>query len=123
MNLSSSVITPLIAVFLIFAGTHPVLARRAEPKSVEPVVIGSVRYSVSSSRKLMGFVIAVDVFSGKELWRQRIYRVPINPFLERDAQWVFITSLARRGQTLLIGNERGKYYTLDLITRKVTMDK
>ena len=68
----------------------------------------------------MGFVIATDVSSGKELWRQRIYNVSINPSLEKDVQWVFITAMRRHGDTLLIGNERGENFKLDLATRKVT---
>ena len=87
------------------------------------MVVDSVRYSASAEPELMGFVIATDVSSGKELWRQRIYRVFIKPFLEEDVQWVFITSLVQQNHTLLITNERGGHFTLDLTTRKVTKNK
>ena len=71
----------------------------------------------------MGFVIATDVQSGKELWRKRIYRVPIKPFREADVQWVFITSLGQQGHTLAITNEHNARFRLDLATRKVTRSK
>ncbi|MEY2575598.1 MAG: hypothetical protein QOF80_1085 [Verrucomicrobiota bacterium] len=68
----------------------------------------------------MGFVIATDVSTWKELWRQRIYHVHMKPLLEKDVQWVFITSLTLRDGKLLITNERDEHFTLDLTTRKVT---
>ena len=71
----------------------------------------------------MGFVVATDARSRKELWRERIYTVRVNPELERDVQDVFITSLAVENGTLIITNERGDTYALDLATRKVTKRK
>ena len=57
-----------------------------------------------------------------ELWRQRIYRIRVDPSLERDVQDVFITSLTVRGGSLVIANEHGDRYALDLSTRKVTRE-
>ena len=37
-------------------------------------------------------------------------------------QDVFITSLKRRGNVLVINNERGECFVLDLSTRKVTRE-
>ena len=71
----------------------------------------------------MGFVIASDTTSHKQLWRERIYTVPINPALERDVQHVFVTSLVIERGALIITNERGDSYTLDLATRRVTKRK
>ena len=71
----------------------------------------------------MGFVVATDTTSHKELWRERIYTVRINPVLERDVQDVFITSLVVERGALIITNERGDRYTLDLATRRVTKRK
>lgn len=87
---------------------------------MKPVVINSVRFSAPADPDQMGFVIATDVGSGKMLWRQRIYRVYINPAKERDVQWVFITELIKQDHVLLITNERGNRFSLDLTTRKVT---
>ena len=68
----------------------------------------------------MGFVVATDTRSRKELWRERIFTVRIDPALEGDVQDAFITSLVIEGGALLITNERGDRYALDLATRKVT---
>lgn len=100
-------------------GVPSLPAKRAAPPAVEPVVVGSVRYSAPADPESMGFVIATDAKSGRELWRTRIYHVAINPMLERDVQWVFITALTLRENTLLITNEQGKRFILDLATREV----
>ena len=71
----------------------------------------------------MGFVVATDIAGHKELWRERIYTVRINPLMERDVQDVFITSLVIKRGALIIANERGDRYTLDLATRHVTKRK
>jgi len=70
----------------------------------------------------MGFVVASDTSSGRELWRQRIYQIHVDPSRERDVQDVFITSLTLRSGSLVIANEHGERYVLDLSTRKVTRE-
>jgi hypothetical protein len=114
---------PWLCAVLLAAVAASAEAKRGAAKVVEPVIIDSVQYSAPADPDLMGFVVATDISSGKELWRQRIYRVPIKPTLERDVQWVFITSLSRHDHSLLISNERGEHFTLDLTTRKVVRAK
>lgn len=108
----------MLALLLI---ALPSYAKRVTPTPVPPVTIGNIKYSAPHDK--MGFVVATDTGNGKELWRVRIYSVLINPFLERDVQDVFITSLVVSGGTLLIENERGDKYTLDVHTRRVTKRK
>jgi len=109
----------LIGLAFFHIGTLPLQAKRGSPKPVKPVTINSIRYSASADPDQMGFVIATDVVSGKELWRQRIYRVFVNPAKERDVQWVFITTLIKQDHSLKITNERGERFSLDLIKRSV----
>lgn len=99
----------------------PASAKRAAPKPVPPLVTDSVEYS--APHDLMGLVVATDVKTRKELWRERIYTVRIDPALERDVQDIFITALALEHGALVITNESGESYTLDLVTRKVTRRK
>jgi hypothetical protein len=105
-----------VCVFAVCA--DPVFAKRAAPDPVEPVTVRGTTYSAPPGA--MGFVVARNASSGKELWRQRIYDIPIDPARERDVQDVFITSLRARRDTLLVRNERGEVFVLDLRTRKVT---
>jgi hypothetical protein len=67
----------------------------------------------------MGFVVATDARNQRELWRKRIYKVKINRSRERDVQDVFITSLAVRDNALLVANERGEHFSLNLSNHKV----
>jgi hypothetical protein len=111
----------LAAAFCVAAFvTCPANAKRTVPRAVEPVTVHGVTYSAPASA--MGFVVAFDESSRRELWRQRIYRVHLNPSLERDVQDVFITSLTLRGGSLVIANEHGERYALDLSTNKVTRE-
>jgi hypothetical protein len=98
----------------------PANAKRTVPRVVEPVTVHGVTYSAPATA--MGFVVAVHASSGRELWRRRIYRIRFDPSLERDVQDVFITSLTLRGGSLVIANEHGARYALNLSTRKVTRE-
>lgn len=93
-------------------------AKRVAPKPVAAVIVNGVRYSAPA--EFMGYVIATDAYTQKELWRKLIYSIDTDPALEPDVQEVFVTSLALHGAQLLITNERGENYLLDLATRSVT---
>ena len=118
---ASLVFRPLAVLVSFFLTAIPASAKRAAPKPVPPVASNSIEYSAPHER--MGFVVATDIASHKELWRERIYTVWINPLVERDVQDVFITSIVIKRGTLIITNERGASYTLDLATSRVTKRK
>jgi hypothetical protein len=67
----------------------------------------------------MGCVEAIDMASGRKLWETRVYSILINPLVERDVQDVFITSLQVRAGSLVVSNEAGRTYRLDLRTGRV----
>lgn len=69
-----------------------------------------------------GYVQAVDAANGSVLWIHRIYRIAYDPAKEQDKQDRFINKLAigERGESLLIGDERGGRYVLDLRTHGVS---
>lgn len=113
-----AVFAAALCVVALVTGTAN--AKRTVPRTVEPVTVHGVTYSAPAAA--MGFVVASNESSGRELWRRRIYRIHINPSLERDVQDVFITSLTLRGGSIVIANEHGDRYALDLSTRKVTRE-
>jgi hypothetical protein len=92
-------------------------AKRGVPKPVPPVLQDGVEYRATHAR--MGFVEAIDTASGRKLWETRVYYVFIDPFGERDVQDVFITSLRVEAGSLLVRNEAGRTYRLDLRTGHV----
>lgn len=61
-----------------------------------------------------GAIIAKDAKSGKILWEKKIYSYPINDDLEPDVQWVFVQNMHLEGNSLIITNEIGDRYSLDL---------
>lgn len=88
------------------------------PKRVEPVADGQVVYTAPPDA--MGFVVALDAATKKELWRAQVYQVVKNPELEGDVQDVFITELKKDGGALIVTDEHGRKYRLDLSTKKAT---
>jgi outer membrane protein assembly factor BamB len=93
-------------------------AKRTPPKPVAPVTGDGVTYSTSGDG-VDEFVVAADAQSGKELWRAKIYTVPIKKELETDVQTIYITKLKLSGATLYVRDEAKKCYQLDVKTQKV----
>ncbi len=100
------------------AVVFPHLLKRAAPKPVAPVVSNGVEYTAPVDA--MGFVVATDSATRKELWRAQIYKIVRDPNLEGDVQDVFITTLELDRTRLLITDERGRRFALDLKTRDVS---
>lgn len=94
-------------------------AKRAAPTPVTPVVHKGVKYVAPNANGLEGKIEAWNEETGKILWDIVIYTIKIDPSLEQDVQWVFITGLAVQDNTLLVTNENNEQYILDLKTRKV----
>ena len=93
--------------------------KRAAPKSVSPVISGKIEYR--APRDHMG---CVEAWQGKQLiWRRQIYVVKYDLDLEGDVQDVFITTMERKGKTLIVKNERDSEYHLDLESLEVKVTK
>jgi len=110
----------LIALCLAVAAmiTAEAWAKRAGPKPVAPVVHDGVRYVAPNTNGREGKVEARSEKTGTRLWDVVVYTVKIDPNLEEDVQWVFITGLEARGSFLLVTNEKGERFQVDLKTRK-----
>ncbi|MES1172327.1 MAG: hypothetical protein ABUL77_03735 [Bacteroidota bacterium] len=100
--------------------------KRLGPEEVPPVTIGQTRFEVvhwGRQRGLGqngGYIAAIDVPSGKELWTLKVYEVKYDPDMEEDVQDVFIESLAPRGDDrLAIVDERGRKYIVEPRQRQV----
>jgi hypothetical protein len=92
-------------------------AKRAAPKPVPPVVANGTRFTAPHNS--MGFVVATDIRNGDTLWSRQIYVVKINRAVEGDVQACFITSLKLNSTKLIVTNESGNEYALDLRTLDV----
>lgn len=94
-------------------------AKRLPAPIIEPVVHEGVRYTVPNDRGTVGYAVAWDVATGKQLWKKTIFRNCICPIVEHDVQWVFIKQMRLDGDRLIFVSERDKSYALDLKTRRV----
>ena len=70
-----------------------------------------------------GYVAAIDEKTGKEQWLVKIYDAPPSDGKEQDKLDIFIThiQLDSDPRYLLVTNERGAVFRLDLQTRSVTV--
>ena len=94
------------------------IAKRAQPNPVTPIVDNNIRDSAQGSGQKQ-FVVATEASTGKELWKAEIFHVYYKPDLERDVQDVHIKELKLARGGLLIKDERSRCYFLDLSARKV----
>ena len=112
----SSMVRAFVLLLFIPLG---LFAKRADPKPVPPVIQNGVRYSAPNDNGRIGHVVASDVRGGKTLWDIKVFEVEIDPKLEEDVQWVFISELQLRGNSLRVKDEKSRCYSLDLATKKV----
>jgi hypothetical protein len=117
--LSSILLLPQLAV-----------AKRGAPKDVPAVVSGGIKYiapdvmpkyrSIYGESKCLrsgGCVEARDRQTGKLLWQVEVYQTKYDPNLEQDVQVVYINYLKIDRGKLIIKNEQGDRYMVDLKTR------
>jgi hypothetical protein len=95
-----------------------VLAKRIPPPLVPPITHAGVIYSAQHDGKTE-IVVAEDEKSGSELWRAAIYSQRVDQTKEIDVQMIFIKGMILSGERLLLQDEAGRCYQVDLTTRKV----
>jgi hypothetical protein len=99
--------------------------KRGPPPAAPSVSASGVRYVAVTwglQRGLDqngGYVAATDEKTGRELWVAKVYATPRDPNMEDDKQDLFIKRLkvVDKGRALLVTDERGGRYRLDLATR------
>jgi hypothetical protein len=105
-----------ILPFLLLAGS--LFAKRAAPQPVTPVFYNEIKYSAPNDNGRIGYVQASDT-AGKLLFRITVFHTKINPSLEEDVQWVFITDMKLAGHSLLVKDEKSRCYVINLETKAV----
>jgi hypothetical protein len=110
--------TNIALLILVLAIPVAILAKRTPPKPVAPVTGDGVTYSTNGDG-IDEFVVATDAASAKELWRAKVYSVPVKENLEKDVQTIFIRKLKLSGSTLFVSDEQKRCYQLDVKSQKV----
>lgn len=105
-------LTVVITIFS-FSILGLVEAERMPPKNVRPMIYKGIKFIAPGMGK-MGYVEARDTETNKKVWEKKVYNVIINPMLEEDVQWIFISSLSIEDGKLVVVNERGRKYNIDI---------
>jgi len=105
-----------VLVLVLLAG--PLFGKRAAPAPVAPVSHRGIKYSAPNDEGRTGYVQASDS-AGNHLFRIIVFQTEINPNLEGDVQWVFITDLRLAGNSLWVKDEKSRCYSVDLKTKAV----
>lgn len=103
----------------------------AAPEEVDPVTIGKTRYEAPFNGKARGLgqnggiVTAVDSSTGAELWVVVVYPITYAPNLDADKQDIFIIDMSASsdGKALIVNDERGRRWRIDLATHTAGPDK
>jgi hypothetical protein len=98
-----------------FCTSLPVHAERIAPKPVKSVIKNGIEYSAPLDS--IGYIVATWQKTNSVIWNKQIYVVKFDygeNALEDDVQLCFITNLQLDGNKLIITNERGYEYALDL---------
>jgi len=101
--------------------------KRAAPDPIEPITLDGIRYEavqVGKARGLEqngGYITAIDIKTGKELWLIKIYDVRYLGDMEPDKQDILISAMELTGDRghLEIENESGARFLMDLKTQHV----
>lgn len=99
---------------------------RADFPTVKPVIHEGIRYDVTDDDdqydQFGGIIGAFDVRTGERLWTLQVYKVDFSSGMERDAADILISSisLTDNKQSLLIVNELGTSFSVNLDTKEVT---
>lgn len=88
--------------------------KRTPAKEVAPVVYENIRYSTG-----MTDVIATDTLTNDVLWVKEIYSINFDKNLERDVQEIYIDTIYLENNFLIIRNEDGKSFALNLMSTEV----
>lgn len=108
---------PLLLILVLLPVAS--LAKRSVPKPVAPVTQNGVLYSAPNDDVRRPYVLASDARTGKELWRLAIFETKIEPYLEEDVQWVFITRLWFKKNDLIVRDEKSRCYRVNVATKVV----
>jgi hypothetical protein len=112
------------SVLLTVVMNAGLFAKRVTPSPVPSVVVAGIEYRVTHFPvERMGFVEAYDLKTKSLIWTRQIYVVIKDPLLEGDVQDVFIKTLTQDGDALIVTNEIGFIYRLDLKSLNVTVIK
>lgn len=117
----------VILLLLLIMVNVPAHAKRSAPKPVPPISYQGVVYSVIhwgfmvGTKQNGGYLRATEEKTGKVLWTIHVYKTANDVSRESDVGDVFITktTLDKTRQVLLVENEKGEHFEVNLNTQEV----
>jgi len=104
----------LVMIVTTVLGAGACHAKRAAPAEVKPVTYKDYTLSAPNRASSAGQIVMTDSKGNEVVHVLKVYQYPVDPTLERDVQWVFITALKLEGDVLTVTDEKSKTYTVDL---------
>jgi LPXTG-motif cell wall-anchored protein len=105
--------------FILLLTTTSTLAKRIAAPAVSPVEHDGIHYTAPNQDGRVAYIEARDIQTEKQLWVTPIFHNTIKPWLEEDVQWVFVKKLEVVQDKLVVTDERGRSYKVDLKTGHV----
>jgi len=104
--------TLVLLVSCSFLYAKGISSAKIKSPKISPLIYKGVKFVAPNTVKEMGYVQAWDVETGKKVWEKKAYSVIKIPFFfEED---VFIISLSLEEGKLVVGNDKGNEYKIDI---------
>jgi hypothetical protein len=98
---------------------HIACAKRQAPPEVVPVIYEGILYTAPNDNGRRAYVQAWDAITNKMRWEVTVFRNFIVPWMEEDAQHVYIKKMSVEDGKLILVTEDDRAYNIDLKTRVV----
>lgn len=108
----------LLILFISIVPSKTVCAKRVPPPEVQSVIFQGLKFVAPNMPERIGWVEAWDVETNKKIWEKRVYKITIDPRMEADVQWIFISALKLEKGILVVLDEKGKRYEIEDIPHK-----
>ncbi len=108
--------TKILICFLLILSLG-IYSKRLAPKKITSVIHNGKEYTVDTFNP---GIIQIKDLANKTTKTIVIYTIQYNLDLEKDVQDVFIKTIQKEDNSLLIQNERGERFLLNFETNKIT---
>jgi hypothetical protein len=110
------------AIILVLLTSSMSLSKRAFFDYPDSVISEGIKYEATYKDGFCfykAYIEAIDLTTKKVIWKKKIYQILMNPIMEHDVQWVEIKKVELKNGHLIIENEKGKIYQLNLKNQKL----
>jgi len=123
INTNSVVIIVLSAILMACCGNvsvsnQKIMTDRSLPSQIDCIVDGAKKYCAPISKP--GFIQVLQSENDSLIWEKEIYKQIMDSTLEHDVQIVYIQSISLQNKYLLITNEIGSSFCLNLSDCQIT---